>query len=113
MTTKLNRLKELCERATKGPWEWDGKPWDYDTEQEAPWLIGVTGRLQDRVLAIYDGNCVSEDDAKLITESRNALPDLLTLVSEMAAALEYISKPNYGLQAKAREALKRYTEWNQ
>ena len=37
---------------TPGPWEWDGKVWGYDSENEAPWLVQApwTGKDSKNVL---------------------------------------------------------------
>jgi hypothetical protein len=46
-------LRELAKRATPGPWGWDGKVWDYDHEQEAPWLVrsdSADARIVEKVI---------------------------------------------------------------
>lgn len=55
---------------TPGPWEWDGPVWNYDPENEAPWLIPSN----DDTKAVMTGtiNC-DEANARLIA----AAPDLL------------------------------------
>lgn len=42
MTTN-KQLRELAEKATPGPWCWDGTVYGYDAENEAPWLIQERG----------------------------------------------------------------------
>lgn len=38
-TDDLRALLDAACAATPGPWEWDGSVWDYNPEQEAPWLM--------------------------------------------------------------------------
>jgi hypothetical protein len=40
----LTELRRLAEAATPGPWKWDGDVCAYDSEQEAPWLLGNRDR---------------------------------------------------------------------
>lgn len=47
---KLAEIEAAAAKATPGPWSWDGKVWNYDSEQEAPWLVAdrksiVTGEV--------------------------------------------------------------------
>ena len=59
---------------TPGPWNWDSSVWDYDPENDAPWLIDAEAK---RVL--WGGiKCDSEADAHLIA----AAPDLLAVLRE-------------------------------
>jgi len=69
---------------TPGPWEWDGKVWGYDSENEAPWLVQApwTGKDSKNVLT-GTIKCESEADARLIA----AAPDLLF---HLIAASNYI-----------------------
>jgi hypothetical protein len=53
---------------TPGAWEWDGNVWDYNPEQEAPWLVNQDG---DRILS-GEIKCHKEADAHLIA----AAPEL-------------------------------------
>lgn len=54
---------------TPGPWGWDDTVWDYDSSEQAPWLIqSATG---EPVLA-GEIKCKSEFDAHLIA----AAPEL-------------------------------------
>jgi len=65
---------------TPGPWEWDSAVWDYDPNQDAPWL--VTEALGDRVLSGMI-QCNGEANARLIS----AAPDLLEALRESQIAL--------------------------
>ena len=66
----MNEIKH-----TPGPWHWDDTVWDYDPEQQAPWLVDGN---DDRVLS-GEIQC-NEANARLIA----AAPD-------MAMALELIA----------------------
>jgi len=46
MNSNLTRLLDAAKAAKEenpGEWEWDGKPWDYDPSEEAPWLLDKVG----------------------------------------------------------------------
>jgi hypothetical protein len=70
----------MSEKHTEGPWEWDANVWDYDPEQEAPWLVSAGN---DKVLFGQIG-CTSEANARLIA----AAPDLL---DALAVLIELVS----------------------
>lgn len=71
---------------TPGPWEWDGKVWDYDKENEAPWLVGV----DDGPIVLCGGiECTSEANAHLIA----AAPELY---ESLEKAIDYHKKRNLG-----------------
>jgi len=40
----IRALLDAAGAATPGPWEWDGNVWDYNPEQEAPWLMSPAPR---------------------------------------------------------------------
>lgn len=64
---------------TPGPWEWDGNVWQYDEQNEAPWLIQAP--YQDvRSKTVLSGRirCNTEADARLIA----AAPELLEVLHE-------------------------------
>ena len=69
---------------TPGPWEWDAKVWDYDPEQDAPWLVSADGT---RVLS-GQIQCASEANARLIA----AAPDLLAVLQELQESASYWSE---------------------
>lgn len=65
---------------TSGEWQWDGNVWDYNQEQEAPWLKSSTGEI------ILSGQiiCKSEADAQLIA----AAPELLEALYQTLSVLD-------------------------
>lgn len=69
---------------TPGPWEWDGTPWQYDKDNEAPWLMQSpwNGINSKRILG-GSIHCESEADARLIAKA----PDMLDMLKECHAAL--------------------------
>lgn len=83
---------------TPGPWMWDGNVWDYDKENEAPWLVAeghspvITGDL----------HC-SEANADLIA----AAPDLYAALEDALQYLQHhlpdeVLAPHRAALAKAR-----------
>lgn len=87
---------------TPGPWFWDDKVWDYDPEQQAPWLINSN---DDRILS-GQITCLNEADARLIA----AAPDLL---KALEGTIDWLDDGNRILSdscaadvAKARAAIK-------
>ena len=55
---------------TPGPWKWDGTPWDYDAENEAPWV--VTDDVKEVRVLSGSIRC-NKENARLIA----AAPELL------------------------------------
>lgn len=73
--------RKACEAATSGPWEWDGKPWDYPHDQEAPWLRCSHG-------AVVNGEIeCGEHDASFIAAARTDLPAALDEIERLTKAL--------------------------
>lgn len=62
---------------TPGPWEWDGPVWDYDVDQEAPWLVTALG---EKVIH-GEVHVTSEANARLISTA----PDGLELARSVVA----------------------------
>ena len=71
MTTPEQRQqwRELCEKATPGPWKHDNHAW-------SPWVHREHKDIRD-VVQEYVFKCGSRDDAAFITAARSALPALL------------------------------------
>ena len=72
---------------TPGPWKWDDTVWDYDPEEQAPWL--VTERDDARVL--WGEVKCSEPNAHLIASA----PDLYEALEEMAALMDLVHEGKY------------------
>lgn len=64
LPTLLAELRRLASLASPGPWKWDGSVWDYDPENEAPWLIDG----DDSHPPVLGGEikCGKEHDARFI-----------------------------------------------
>lgn len=90
MTNRIEQLKELCAKATPGPWNVD---YSYISptyvRAENGHLITSSYVVNDETTMPYSHN------TQLIAASRQAVPALIALVEEMARALEEIVKrPN-------------------
>lgn len=69
----------MSAKHTRGPWAWDGPVWDYDPDNESPWLLTDEGSKSDFVLT-GEMKC-TEADARLIAAS----PELLYLAQRWVA----------------------------
>lgn len=66
---------------TPGPWEWDGSVWNYDSENEAPWL--VQSGSDHRVFVLLGSiKANKEADARLIAAAPELLEALQMLVAD-------------------------------
>jgi hypothetical protein len=63
---------------TPGPWEWDGDVWEYDRENEAPWLMSAKTGMP---VIKGDIDCM-RDDARLIAAAPELLEALEALVDD-------------------------------
>jgi hypothetical protein len=62
---------------TPGPWEWDGTVWQYDSEQESPWLVQAPWRnTASKTILGGSIRCQSEADARLIAKAPEMLEAL-------------------------------------
>lgn len=88
MTTPLDLgpIKEREARAMRGPWAWDGKVWDYDPENEAPWLVSIHTTTDEPVIS-GQPNC-EELDADFIANARTDIPLLVAEVERLRALLD-------------------------
>ncbi len=68
---------------TKLPWEWDGKPWDYDSKEESPWLVSKIGND----LVVTGEITCSKVNAEFIVKAVNNHYKLLSLVKQYYSKL--------------------------
>ena len=99
---RIEKLKELCEKATEGPWIVQGATY-------------VT--LNSLILAHckeYGSTTFEEckSNANIITSSRNALPDLLALVDTMREAIVEAHRDMYDWPTGSA-ALAAYDKFNE
>lgn len=86
------KIRELHERATKGPWRWH-TGWDETGNKKLPpgnGNEGLFGPSGENIIVggwcnndTADAVCSNESDKQLITELRNACPALIELVEAM------------------------------
>jgi len=96
---KLERLKELEKKATVSPWK-PATPGQFGENWEIGWFYAGCDRKKvdwivqtDRVGTWeYEGRGTAEDDAKLMAESRNLLPELIENYSKAVEALKFYAK---------------------
>ena len=68
---------------TQGPWEWYGRVWQYDEQEEAPWLVQAPWHdIKSKAVLSGSIRCNTEADARLIA----AAPDLL---EALKACIDY------------------------
>ena len=114
---KLDEIKAAAAKATPGPWSWDGKVWNYDSEQEAPWLVAdrksiVTGAVHcSEANATFIALCDPATVAALCRDARryvwlrdNATPPTLASIAwgHSTTACEF-SEPDDAIDAALRE----------
>jgi hypothetical protein len=63
---------------TPGPWNWDAKVWDYNHEQEAPWLV-----TKDGTFVLQGSIDCREIDARLIADAPMLLAERDTLAARV------------------------------
>jgi hypothetical protein len=85
------------------PWEWDGPVWNYDPENEAPWIVG-----QPNGKSILTGEikCASKEDAEYLVQAANLLPEFVVALEDMVKASHSKKFSDWtAASAKARELL--------
>ncbi len=78
---QLSKLKELCERATPGPWKYDGKSLS----------TGIKGGIIFQLMLRPDIG-ISHADAEFIAMARTALPALLAEVEKLRKVVSFVEK---------------------
>lgn len=63
------------------PWSWDGPVWDYDKEEEAPWLVHEYGNSFDSVIT-GELSC-SKENAEFIVRACNNHYKLLEALKDL------------------------------
>lgn len=70
---------------TPGPWEWDGPVWDYDSREEAPWLIQSGAGTY--IVLYGEIKCGNEQDARLIAAAPLGYDAGVALLDVVEAAI--------------------------
>jgi len=114
--TRIEKIKALCEAATKGPW--------VDNDR----FVGTSKENDDILSGCHFNENEARANAHLIAQSRELVPELISLVEVMAGALDNIAKspdlPNPDRDAdwkncqkwssyEAKAALAKYKAWNE
>jgi len=66
---------------TPTPWKWDGRVWDYDPKEGAPWL--VTDYTINKPILTGEIKCDSEANAAFIVTACNAHHTLIEYLSRI------------------------------
>lgn len=104
---QVAEIEERLAKATPGPWEWDGTVWEYDKEQEAPWLNDREG---NRIL--WGEINAHERDAVFIKNSPADIAYLLAERKKLMAVVEAVKEfkretdiPDLALAGRRRKEL--------
>lgn len=86
----ITELKALAEKATPGPWEWDGDVSTYDPENEAPWLLQSPWRdINSKVILQGTIKASQKEDAAYIAAANPAaILELIAQLEEARAQME-------------------------
>ena len=88
---ELQVIKERCEKATPGPWEWDvdshGCVELYNTEENEV----ITAGCGQNVGFVR----VEQNDARFIEAARQDIPTLIAEVERLREALEKVTRDEY------------------
>jgi hypothetical protein len=112
----IKELKQICEKATKGPWvsehiygDW-GFPFAYDIirpdcdHRESLQIIG--GTVSCTSLPLDDQKRVEHtfNDAAFISQSRTALPEALELIEQQQKGIEALKEGLRKIEWSAKDA---------
>ena len=110
--TTIKELKELDAKATSAPWYSDNKNniWRRNPNELYEYGGDVAG---DKPLAVsyvgWSGEGVtgypSEENAKLIAATRNALPELIRVIELAEEALKQVNEKSHFVPAIVQEAI--------
>lgn len=78
MTTPIERLEELADKATPGPWWVEGEG-GIKMDGERDWYEIHANTADGRLFHVGRGNRSSREDAEFIAATANALPALLRI----------------------------------
>ena len=91
---------------TPGPWEWDGSVWQYDEQEESPWLVQAPWHdIKSKTVLSGRIRCNTEADARLIA----AAPELLEALVEAASGYSEFSEGDREILRKCRAAITKAT----
>ncbi len=86
LPTLRTELRRLAEAATPGRRQWDGPVWNYDSEEEAPWLVSVIQHQQPNYYILGGAiQCPVEADARFIAATD---PQIILSLLDHIDALE-------------------------
>jgi hypothetical protein len=94
------------EKHTPTPWHWDAPVWDYNAEQEAPWLVSET-EVRPIVLNV-DGQGkihITEANAAFICKAVNNHASLLEALKECLPGLQNPDAHRMAQNARIKKVL--------
>ena len=97
MTNIIKELKELDAKATSAPWSCS----------EVMGHVHVKDASQETVVGFstYGGNCKYLHNARMMTASRNALPELIRVIELAEEALKQVNEKSHFVPAIVQEAI--------
>lgn len=101
----ITELKELAEKATPGPLEWDGDVSNYDPENEAPWLAQApwTSRDSKNVLMGTIKAVRAEDAAYIAAANPAEILELIAKLEDAQGEIRALRATEAGLRERVKE----------
>ena len=105
---RLQTIREREQKATKGPWLWDGS----DTEADEPYIFTDRSHVAPKsVSVLFNADWGTNEDADFIAHSREDLPFLLDLVASLQAERERLQKSVRHYEDRIEEEVYNACEW--
>lgn len=101
MLNHLKKLRELCDRATDGPWYIEENEVRHDFDPYATEEIGAD--CTTRIAACWD---FQQNELKFIAQSRTAMPQLIRALEVAVEALTFDSENNGWMPSDSKLAVR-------
>ena len=98
----INRLRELDQNASPAPWNYN--PWSADSNGGITQNITSGWGEEEEILLGEVSFLLTEHDAEMIAESRNAIPELLAEIERLTAENQALKRENHLAWSKGHAA---------